>query len=252
MTVAFFYRNPVALDRAVHKNVRLFPINDARFAAQSAAVPLVTAEFAEACLEYPIVFMKSGMGWGAVAVTGLSATENLFVNEKGEWTGRYVPVSVRRYPFLLIPRDDGQLCVSLDQDCEHVIDFVQATGEASDGGTGSSGTGERLFDDAGEPSPGMRNTINMLFDFQSQTEATSAFVQRLFDAKLLTDAHLKINLMDGRKAALKGAWLVSEADLKNLLDTTVASWFRTGDLALIYTHLISLRNLAPLLMRRQA
>jgi hypothetical protein len=245
MTVAFFYRNPVALDRAVHKNVRLFPINDARFAAQSAAVPLVTAEFADACLEYPIVFMKSGAGWAAVAVTGLSAKENFFVNEKGEWTGRYVPASVRRYPFLLMPRDDGQLCVSLDQDCEHIIDFMQATGEPSDGSTG-----ERLFDDAGEPSPGMRNTINMLFDFQSQTEATSAFVQRLSDAKLLTESHLQINLTDGRKAALKGAWIVSEADLKTLLDTTIASWFRTGDLALIYTHLISLRNLAPLLMRR--
>jgi hypothetical protein len=245
MTVAFFYRNPVALDRAAHKNLRLFPINDARFAAQSAAVPLVTAEFADACLEYPIVFMKSGAGWAAVAVTGLSATENFFVNEKGEWTGRYVPASVRRYPFLLMPRNDGQLCVSLDQDCEHIIDFMQATGEPSDGSTG-----ERLFDDAGEPSPGLRNTINMLFDFQSQTEATSAFVQRLADAKLLTESHLQINLTDGRKAALKGAWIVSEAVLKTLLDTTVASWFRTGDLALIYTHLISLRNLAPLLMRR--
>jgi hypothetical protein len=245
MTVAFFYRNPVALDRAAHKNLRLFPINDARFAAQSAAVPLVTAEFADACLEYPIVFMKSGAGWAAVAVTGLSATENFFVNEKGEWTGRYVPASVRRYPFLLMPRNDGQLCVSLDQDCEHIIDFMQATGEPSDGSTG-----ERLFDDAGEPSPGLRNTINMLFDFQSQTEATSAFVQRLADAKLLTESHLQINLTDGRKAALKGAWIVSEAVLKTLLDTTVASWFRTDDLALIYTHLISLRNLAPLLMRR--
>jgi hypothetical protein len=247
MTVAFFYRNPVALDRALHKNVRLFPIADARFAAHTAAVPLVSGEFAEACLEYPIVFMKTGTSWTAVAVTGLSATENLFVNEKGEWTGRYVPTSVRHYPFLLTPRDDGQLCVSLDRDCEQIIDIVQAPTESSDGVTAN---GERLFDDAGDPSPSMRNTINMLFDFQSQTEATSAFAQRLSDAKLLTEAHLQINLTDGRKAVLKGAWIVSEGDLKTLLDSTVASWFRTGDLALIYTHLISLRNLAPLLMRR--
>jgi hypothetical protein len=249
MTVAFFYRKPVALDRALHKNVRLFPINDAHFAARSAAVPLVSAEFAEACLEYPIVFMKGGAGWTAVAVTGLSATENLFVNAKGAWTGRYVPASVRRYPFLLTPRDDGQLCVSVDQDCEQIIDFVQAPSEMVDGTTAN---GERLFDADGEPSPSLRNTISMLFDFQAQTEATSAFVQRLADARLLTEAHLRINLTDGRKAALKGAWLVSEAELKTLLDTTVASWFRTGDLALIYTHLISLRNLAPLLMRRPA
>jgi hypothetical protein len=247
MTVAFFYRNPVALDRTAHKNVRLYPISNARFAAKSAAVPLVTAEFAEACLEYPVVFMKTADGWAAVAVTGLAATENFFINDKGEWTGRYVPASVRRYPFLLAKRDDGQLGVSVDQDCEQLIDIVQNHGEAN-----QSGVGERLFDDAGEPSPAMQSIMNMLSDYHAQSEATSAFVQRLADAKLLTEANLQINLTDGRKAALKGAWIVNEADMNTLPDTTVAKWFRTGDLALVYTHLISLRNLAPLLMRRPA
>lgn len=245
MTVAFFYRNPVALDRSLHKNLRLSPITNARFAAQSAAVPLVASEFAEACLEYPIVFMKSGAEWVAVAVTGLTSQENLFINDKDEWVGRYVPLSVRRYPFLLALREDGQWCVSMDQDCEQVIDVLQNHGEAHD-----KANGERLFDDAGEPSPGMRNTINMLFDYQTQANATSALLQRLFEAKLLTDAQLQISLADGRKAALTGGWIVNEAELKTLPDATVASWFRNGDLSLVYTHLISLRNLAPLLMRR--
>jgi hypothetical protein len=245
MTVAFFYRKPVALDRELHKNVRVNPITNASFAAQSAAVPLVAAEFAESCLEYPIVFMKADTGWVAVAVTGLASNENLFVNDKGEWVGRYVPLSVRRYPFVLALRDDGQWCVSLDQDCEQVIDVIQTPGESND-----NATGERLFDDVGEPSAAMQNTIKMLFDYQGQAQATSALVQRLSDAKLLTEAQLQIGLADGRKAALKGGWIVNEAELNTLLDTTVASWFRNGDLALIYTHLISLRNLAPLLMRR--
>ncbi len=237
MTVAFFYRKPVALDRELHKNVHLTPVTNARFAAQSAAVPLVAAEFAEACLEYPVVFMKSDGGWVAVAVTGLAANENLFVNDKGEWNARYIPMSVRRYPFVLALRDDGQFCVSLDMDCEQVNE------EAA---------GERLFDEVGEPSQVMRNTITMLAEYQSQAEATSAFVQRLADAKLLTEAQLQIGLADGRKATLTGGWIINEADLKTLLDTTVATWFRNGDLALVYTHLISMRNLAPLLMRRPA
>ena len=245
MTAAFFYRNPVALDRNVHINLRLSPITNARFAAQSAAVPLVAAEFAEACLEYPIVFMKSGAEWVAVAITGLATNENLFINDKDEWVGRYVPLSVRRYPFLLALRDDGQWCVSMDQDCEQIIDVLQ-----NHNGTHQDVAGERLFDDAGEPSPGMRNTINMLFDFQAQANATSALIQRLAEAQLLTESQLQIALADGRKAVLNGGWIVNEAALKNLPDTTVAAWFRNGDLSLVYTHLISLRNLAPLLMRR--
>jgi hypothetical protein len=245
MTVAFFYRKPVALDRDLHKHIRLDPITDARFAAESAAVPLVSAEFADACLEYPIVFMKSETGWVAVAVTGLSNSENLFVNHKFEWEARYVPLSVRRYPFLLALREDGQWCVSLDQDCEQLIDVTPRPNGGND-----DTAGERLFDEAGEPSTAMRNTINMLFDYQARADATSSLVQRLADAKLLTEASLKVELADGRTAALNGGWIVNESELKTLLDTTVASWFRNGDLALVYTHLISLRNLAPLLMRR--
>jgi hypothetical protein len=135
--------------------------------------------------------------------------------------------------------------VSIDQDCEQIVDVLQNNDE-----THQNVTGERMFDDAGEPSPGMRNTISMLFDYQAQANATSALVQRLADAKLLMDAQLQIALADGRNASLNGGWIVNEAELKTLPDATVASWFRNGDLSLVYTHLISLRNLAPLLMRR--
>lgn len=245
--VEFFYSNPVALDRAQHTQLHLLPITDARFAAKTAAAPLVFSEFADACLEYPIVFTKSGDTWGAVAVTGLAEGENLFINAQGQWAGRYVPASVRRYPFLLGKRDDGQLGVCIDQDCPQLIDVVQAKAE-----TDGAATGERLFDQAGEPSAIMRNIMTMLFDYQTQANATSALIERLSLANLLTDAHLEIKLNDGRKASLKGAWIVNEAQLKTMLDTVVASMFRSGDMALVYTHLISLRNLAPLLMRRPA
>lgn len=247
MTVAFFYRQPIALDRAIHQQMRLLPITDTRFAAKSAAAPLVFTEFAEACLEYPIVFVKSGPSWTALAVTGLADGENLFVDAQGKWTGRYVPASVRRYPFVLTQRDDGQLGVCIDKECEQVIDPGNSPEAAA-----AAPAGERLFDDAGEPSQMTRNIMNMLFDFQGQAQATSAFIERLAEAKLLIEANLEVSLPDGRKAGLQGAWMVNEAALKSLLDTTVATWFRNGDLALLYTHLISLRNLGALLLRRTA
>lgn len=250
MTVAFFYRNPVALDREQHRNVRLKPLADASFAAQSAAVPVLASEIADCCLEYPIMFMKSATGWVAVAVTGLSGNENLFINQAGAWTGRYVPLSVRRYPFLLAPRDDGQWVVSVDQDCPGLIDVLPSAAE--DAASTAQAEGERLFDDTGELTPAMRNTVSLLFDHQKQADATSAWVQRLADARLLTEAQLQISLADGRRAMLKGGWIVNEAELKTLLDTTVLHWFRSGDLALLYSHLLSLRNLGPLLMRRPA
>ena len=44
--------------------------------------------------------------------------------------------------------------------------------------------------------------------------------------------------------------MVNEAALKTLPDATIAALFHSGDLALVHTHLISLRNLGPLLLRR--
>ena len=107
-----------------------------------------------------------------------------------------------------------------------------------------------MFDDVGEPSPMMRSIMTMLFDFQGQAQTTSDWIERLHEAGLLVEANLEIRVPDGRKAGLHGAWMVSEAALKDLQDAAVAGLFRSGDLALVYTHLISLRNLGALLLRR--
>jgi hypothetical protein len=61
---------------------------------------------------------------------------------------------------------------------------------------------------------------------------------------------MQVTLPDGRSAGLNGAWIIDEARLRNLPDATAAAWFRTGELALVYAHLLSLRNLPPLLQRR--
>jgi len=243
MTVAFFYDRPLILDRGVHRLSTLTPVNNAIHAAKTAAVPLLANEFAEACLEYPIVFVKTPEGgWLALAVTGLGDGENYFVDANGQWTGRYIPASVRRYPLLLSEVGNGQRAVCVDVAC----------GAFSDGSNGLSQAqgAQRLFDDAGEPTPAMQQFMNMLNDFQAKAEATSAFVARLAEAKLLSETNLQINLPDGRSAVLSGVWIVQEAGINSITDSTVASWFRSGDLALLYTHLVSLRNLGYLLSRR--
>jgi hypothetical protein len=85
------------LDREQHKGLRLIA-SDARFAAKNQSVPLLASEFPDACLEYPIVFAKGQSGqWLALALTGLQAHTNAFVDAKGVWNARYVPASVRRY-----------------------------------------------------------------------------------------------------------------------------------------------------------
>lgn len=154
---AFFYKKPVVLDKEQHKSLRL-KAADARFAAKNQSVPMVLAEFPEASLEYPIVFAKSqDSQWIALALTGLQADSNAFVDETGRWTGRYVPASVRRYPFILAEGENKQLSLAVDMDAPQL---------------GSEG--DALFDDKGEPTELVRNVMNMMGEFQSQALSTAA------------------------------------------------------------------------------
>ncbi len=231
-TMAFFYKNPVVLDKAQHKSLRL-KAGDALFAKQNQSVPLLVAEFPEACLEYPIVFVKGGDGvWMALALTGLAHNSNAFVDDKGVWKARYVPASVRRYPFILAETADKQLSLAADMDAASL-----------------GAEGEPLFDAQGEPTEMIRNVMNLLADFQQQAKMTEVLAQKLVDANLLVQQNLQVRIDDERSAIVDGVWIVDESKLRALPDDKVLALFKTGELSVVYAHMMSLRNLLPLLER---
>lgn len=235
MTTAFFYQQPEVLDRDKHQALKLRAITNARFAAEVQNVPVVAAEFAEAALEYPLVFVKADDGqWVAMALTGLNPGKNLFVKETGQWDARYVPASVRRYPFILAAADDGQYRLAVD---------MVATTLGSDG--------QAIFNDDGEPSSATASVMELLESFQGQAAFTHAFAQRLADADLLIDSHADLQEPDGSTQRLQGFFMVDETRLQALSDEQVLSFYRTGELALVYLHLCSLKNLSALQLRRQ-
>lgn len=231
---AFFYQQPTVLDREQHKNLRL-KAADARFAAQNQAVPLLVGEFPEACLEYPIVFTKGQDGrWLALALTGLQNGVNAFVDAKGQWNARYLPASVRRYPFILAEGANNQLSLAADLAAPQL-------------GT----EGEALFNEQGEPTDVAKNVMQMLADFQAQAKASENLGTQLEEAGLLTQQNLQVRLGDGRNAVVDGVWIIDEAKLRQLPDDKVLAWFKGGQMAAVHAHMLSLRNLVPLLERSQ-
>jgi len=233
-TTAFFYQRPVVLDREQHKGLRLKPA-DARFAAKNQAVPLLVTEFPSASLEYPIAFAKGQDGqWLALALTGLTAGVNAFVDARGQWNARYLPASVRRYPFILAEGANNQLSLAADLAAPQL-------------GT----EGEALFDDKGEPTELVKNIMQLLADFQNQAKATSALAKQLADAGLLTQQSLQVRQGEERNAVVEGVWIVDEAKLRALPDDKVLAWFKDGALAALHAQMLSLRNLVPLLERSQ-
>jgi len=74
-------------------------------------------------------------------------------------------------------------------------------------------------------------------------------MQRLANADLLMEANAKADFPDGRSMTWRGFWIVDENRFRALREATVKEWFASGELGLLYAHLLSLGNLAELLGR---
>ena len=234
-SLPLFYNRLVMLDRQAHARLRFRAPEEYSFAASATMVPLLGAEFSPVAREYPIVFMSEDQGknFFPVALTGMPQGKNLFVDERGLWSARYIPAYVRRYPFVFAETASDQFAVCIDPS-SNCLDETQGT---------------PLFESNGEPSAAMQDTVKRLGDYQRAMLLTRGFMEKLAAANVLMDANAKAELPDGRSMVWRGFWTVDEQRFRDLPEAALKDWFRSGELGLIYAHLISLGNLADLLRR---
>lgn len=234
MTSLLFYDKPVALNKNDHKDLKIQGGGgDYSFAANTNSVILAGIEFSEAAKEYPIVFAKAGEAMVPVALLGVRNEENLFVDNAGGWDARYIPAFVRRYPFVLAETgDEGQRMVCID---ESYAGFSREEGEPLF-------TGE-------EPTPVLQQAIDFLEEYQRQYLRTEMFINRLKELDLLQELNAKIDMADGQQFALSGLMVVDEKKLLGLSDEQALALFRSGELAWLYCHLMSLGCLGRMIDR---
>ena len=152
----------------------------------------------------------------------------------GQLDTRYIPAFVRRYPFVLAEAgDSGQSVVCVD---EGYLGFNQADGEL-------------LFNEQGEPTPVLKQAIDFLEEYQRQYVRTEAFVKRLQDNDLLMALNAKVDVKGGQQFALTGLLAVDEKKLLALSDEQALELYRSGELAWIYCHLMSLGTMGSMVDR---
>jgi SapC protein len=231
-----FYEHPVALNAKTHLNLRIKPADEGlRFSGKTNSVLLAGIEFPEASKHFPIVFAKVGANQVLpMALLGFRDQENLFVDAGGRWKGEYVPAYIRRYPFVLANGGDGKkMTVCIDE---------------SFPGFGAD-EGQALFNAKGEPTDYLKGVLAFLQDYQAQIERTDLFLKRLREFGLLTDVAANVKLPSGESYSLQGLMMVDERKLQALPDDKALQLFRSGELAWIYSHLLSIGNFARLLGR---
>lgn len=235
------YGELLPLDREIHKNLKLDTDKSvvSRVADQN-SVFLAAVEFADACKEYPIVFVRAGNGGpdskpavAPLAVLGLRAGSNLFI-DGDKWTGSYVPAYVRRYPFAMARleanTDNMAVCYDLKWHA-----FNETTGEA-------------LFKD-GQPTEFLLNAKAFLENFEQEAERTRLICNLLVEMELLQDMRFEATLPNGEKFDVEGFLALDEKKYAELPDEKVLQLHRNGLIALIEMHRVSLTNMNRLVTK---
>jgi hypothetical protein len=223
-----------------HKVRLLAPAEVPPFARQTNAIPISYTEFQVVCRDYPIVF-TSGDGksnFAPVAVTGMSAGENLF-NAEGHWArGVYVPAYVRRYPFCMarvnvnkVEQKDRLICIEK----AHLAD-----------------DGETMFDAAGAPSERWKDLERLLGEYERDLERSREMCSILADYGMLEPFTMQATpkAAGAKPLQMTGMFRVAEKKIDDLNSAQLKNLVRKGILPRVYLHLFSLENFARLLDRR--
>lgn len=235
------YVTPVWLDPAFHRNLKIGPLEDFSVAAGMHAAYLTANEFPQASVELPIVFVRTAprdaAGGGTVSpivLLGVVPGENLQV-EDGRWMARYIPSSIRRYPFLSSGVVNGEP--------SRVLVDIAWKGL-------SETAGVPLFEADDKPSPTLQAVLDYLRRFEQDVENTQALCRRIVELDLLKPMKADLTLGDGSMLTVDGFEVIEDEKLQALPDAQVIELHRSGMLALMQLQLLSLSNMRHMVDRK--
>lgn len=237
-TQPLFYKNVVPLNKEKHEKLYLEPIEGYGFASETNSLYIAAVEFGKVSREYPIVFGTEPKGGVyPVVLLGLKNNQNLFVDDKGNWNADYIPAYARRYPFILAGQTNGE-----DQQFAVCIDEGYA-------GFNTAKEGQPLFDDKGEQTQVLKQAVDFLTDYQNHVQLTLQFCNNINELGILEPMQANIEMKSGDKMSMGGFLCVNREKLAALKPGQLADLVKTGQMELIYAHLISLANVAVLMNR---
>lgn len=219
-----FYTAPAPLDSKKHGKLGLKTDMGLGFTRKVNAVPINMIEMPQVCHFYPIAFSPDENAT-PVAIMGLRDTENLFVNEKGDWEeAAYIPAYIRRYPFIFseIPGSD-QLTLCIDME----------SGAVDEKST------QKFFDEEGKPSALSQNALEFCKSYHAAAQQTLQFSRALADSGMLIDRTAEINVGGGKRINFSGFRIVDEKKLAEMSDKDFMEWRKKGWLPFLYAHLFS-------------
>ncbi len=223
------FENLEALDKNRHQGLKFSPAANFDFARELATAPLSFNELVSAARYYPVVFPSQGAPVPQ-ALLSLKQGENVFIDAEGKWRVPYIPVHIRRYPFILSKiREEDKYAVCIDPDAPH---FRQEAGES-------------LYNDQGEPGETLVKVMDVLKTYQAEMINTERLFTALQEKGVLVDKQFNLE-KNGQKSSVGGFKAVDTDKLKALDNDVLGDWVKRGMMGLVYAHLHSLDNVRAL------
>lgn len=192
--------NLVPLDKNQHSDLKILTGHGAQFGENVHLAPIVATELRTLVLDYPCALMKDEQTgrFGLYALLGFDSGENLFL-QGDQWRATYIPLHMRRQPFLSVPAKDDQSRgnILIDTDSPRV----------------STEQGEAIFNSDGTATVFLQNMQKLLGSLMGGMQASHIFIEKLLELGLLESIKFDVEFADGNKQTYQGLYTIHEEKL---------------------------------------
>lgn len=223
--------NAVLLNNVEHRDLRVITERSAEFGDDAWYALTFPLEFRALQGQYPIFFQKDtkNSNFFPLALLGFQPDENLFLRDN-KWASSYVPLTIRREPFLIGRQNFVEDGVQKSRRVIHIdLDSPRVNREQ----------GEPLFLEYGGNSPYLDSVADMLEAIHQGIEQSEQFIRALQVHGLLESFTLDVTLDNGESHQLKGFYTIDEERLRDLNAEDLSELHRAGFLEAIYMVLAS-------------
>lgn len=230
------------LDNITHKDLRIIISHHPDYGDNVSYTNVFVSEFRTVQAHYPIFLRKhtDSSQFEAVSLFGFAEQENLFLDAQG-WHADYIPLTIRRRPFLIgfqNVQDQGMLkkepVVHVDMDSPRVSNIE----------------GEPVFLSQGGQSPLLQEVSSILKEIHLGHEQTNSFINTLLEHDLVESISVKVTLNDGKSHELTNLYSVNEEKVNALEGKLLQEFHTKGYVFLIHMMLASMANLTTLINKK--
>ncbi len=234
--------NPVLLDNIAHKDLKVRSFLPTQAGNQVSVARVFPGELRQVQPDYPVFFTRdtTSGNYELVALFGFSPKENLYL-VGGAWDAQYIPLSIRRQPFLIGYQQKFEDGVPVRAPVVHIdLDHPGVSEEE----------GEPIFLEHGGASPLLESITSVLMAIHSGHELGAIFVDALIELDLIEPVTLEMRFDDGSSQNLSGLYTLNEEALNGLPAEKLAQLQQHQFLQYSYLILASMANVQKLVNRK--